>query len=154
MIIMAFFYEKIYTLESYLSKLRSQATAEESMLTKQAQNIQQQKIDYGVATQIPVADLRQPIINLGVLDYDIPLRNEFLRLVELKVEDTDPHLIELTRQLVDPPSKHMTKFARAPVKTPQVEAIDQLLNMKVSFFFVVTPGRESNNCVISAETRW
>ena len=124
------FYVKFYSLESHLSKFTSQIES----LKLSVDNFQLMKANNEVNSQISETKVRQPVINVGILDYDISLRNEFLRLVELKVEDTDPRLIEFTRKLIDPPSDHMTKFSRKPVKTPQAEEIDQLLNMKVQFY--------------------
>ena len=52
-------------------------------------------------------------------------------LVQRRATASDPQLIQLIRDMMDPPSKHMIKIAGQLINTPQSREVDRILKRKV-----------------------
>ena len=81
------------------------------------------------------------LVNKVILEYDARLREEFQRLVDLKVAEDNVHLLSVVVQMLDPPSKTMIKRSRQLFETPQSKAVMSLLKNKVNnsnIYFLVS----------------
>ncbi len=52
-------------------------------------------------------------------------------------EPTDPKLLALVREFLEPPSKHIIKLAHQPIKTPQAGEVLRILKNKVRNYTII-----------------
>jgi len=76
-----------------------------------------------------VHNFRRP--NRVITEYDSDVKRRLATLVERQATATDPELIRLIRDLLDPPSREMVKMSRQLFSTPQSREVDGILKKKV-----------------------
>jgi len=79
--------------------------------------------------QLPRHNFRRP--NTPVADYDTNVSSRLAGLAQRRATAADPGLIQLIRDMMDPPSRHMVKLSRTLADTPQSREIDQVFDKKV-----------------------
>jgi len=70
-------------------------------------------------------------LNRVITEYDDDVAARLATLVERRSTATDPDLIRLIVDMLDPPSTHMVKMARQLFSTPQSREVDKILKQKV-----------------------
>lgn len=68
--------------------------------------------------------------------YDANISKRLAELVERKATVSDPDLIQVIRDMMDPPSKHIPKMSRVLEATPQSNEIDMLYAQKTNGFYI------------------
>jgi len=79
--------------------------------------------------QLPRHNFRRP--NTPVADYNTNVSSRLAGLAQRRATAADPGLIQLIRDMMDPPSRHMVKLSRTLADTPQSREIDQVFDKKV-----------------------
>jgi len=74
--------------------------------------------------------------NSLITDYDSSVARRLAQLVDRRANASDPELIRLIMDLMDPPSKHMVKMSRQLMNTPQSQEIDIIFKKKVCSYTV------------------
>jgi len=98
-------------------------------------------IHMSVTANTVVTEQPQRIANYGphnfrrpnrlITEYDEEVARRLAYLVERRVNATDPDLIRLIVDMMDPPTQHMVKTSRELFSTPQSREVDIILNNKV-----------------------
>ena len=72
-------------------------------------------------------------LNTPIADYDTDVSSRLAGLARRRATAADPGLIQLIRDMMDPPSRHMVKVAggRWILDTPQSRVIDKVFHEKV-----------------------
>ena len=72
-------------------------------------------------------------LNTPIADYDTDVASRLAGLARRRATAADPGLIQLIRDMMDPPSRHMVKVAggRWILDTPQSRVIDKVFHEKV-----------------------
>ncbi len=74
-------------------------------------------------------------VNSFVTDYDGTLNGTLHRIITSGAGSSDPRVLSLIRDLMDPPSGHMLKWSRRVGETPQSREIVKILNRRVGYWF-------------------
>ena len=69
--------------------------------------------------------------NRVITEYDNDVARRLASLVERRATATDPELIRLIADMMDPPSRNMIKMSRQLLSTPQSREVDNILKHKV-----------------------
>ena len=80
--------------------------------------------------------LRRP--NSFIVKHDADVAERLAGLVQRRATAYDPQLIQLIRDMMDPPSKHMIKMSRQLTDTPQSREVDRIFKKKVLCIFLST----------------
>jgi len=76
--------------------------------------------------------------NSDIVKHDGDVAERLAGLVQRRATASDPELIELIRDMMDPPSNHMIKMSRRLANTPQSQEIDRIFKKKVLHVLLLT----------------
>ena len=82
-------------------------------------------------------DREARLVNTPVLKQDKRLYDEFKRLVDLKVTADDPDLVELIKEMLNPPPLTPVKLSRPAVETEQSKVVMDVLENQASVIFSI-----------------
>lgn len=80
-----------------------------------------------------VSTPRSRLLNRLTTNHDWTVK----KLVERRANASDQALIQLIRDMMDPPSRHMIKLSAHRWHTPQSQEIESILQKKVCLFHIV-----------------
>ena len=95
-------------------------------------------------------NFRRP--NKLIQTYDADVDRRLTQLAARRATAGDPQLVELVRQLLDPPSEHIVKMSRQLLKTPQSNEADRLLQSKVNQIRRLFRSRTVRSSVVFSRT--